>query len=79
MNMAEDQEHSVMNMKRVNMQTDTPTFTFRLTAGDIPSTGEGIGKRLVASSAGIYFAVPDLLVPDPSKPPKTQLNTPGSF
>lgn len=28
MNMAEDHEHSVMNMKRVNMQTDMPTFTF---------------------------------------------------
>lgn len=43
MNMAEDQELSVMSMKIVNIQTDMLTFTFRVKAGDIPCTGERIG------------------------------------
>uniref|UniRef100_A0A7N9I9X1 Protein activator of interferon induced protein kinase EIF2AK2 n=1 Tax=Macaca fascicularis TaxID=9541 RepID=A0A7N9I9X1_MACFA len=55
----------VYECERSDVQIHVPTFTFRVTVGDITCTG--------------LFAVPDPLMPDPSKQPKNQLNPIGSL
>lgn len=62
------------------MQTDMTTFTFweQPLHRDRWENGCRLPQTL-ASSVGIYFAVPDPSVPDTSKSPKTQLNSIGSF
>nr|XP_059867641.1 interferon-inducible double-stranded RNA-dependent protein kinase activator A-like [Delphinus delphis] len=81
----------VYECERSNVQIHLPTFTFRVTVGDITCTGEGTSKKLakhraseaainiLKASASIFFAVPDPLMPDPSKQPKNQLNPIGSL
>ncbi|XP_014402620.1 PREDICTED: interferon-inducible double-stranded RNA-dependent protein kinase activator A [Myotis brandtii] len=81
----------VYECERSDMQIHVPTFTFRVTVGDITCTGEGTSKKLakhraaeaainiLKANASICFAVPDPLMPDPSKQPKNQLNPIGSL
>eukprot|EP00069_Balaena_mysticetus_P000754 bmy_14884T0 len=88
----------VYECERSDVQIHVPTFTFRVTVGDITCTGEGTSKKLAkhrAAEAAINilkanakfvstlkktsFAVPDPLMPDPSKQPKNQLNPIGSL
>ncbi|KAM8788478.1 interferon-inducible double-stranded RNA-dependent protein kinase activator A isoform 1-T1 [Rhynchonycteris naso] len=81
----------VYECERSDMQIHMPTFTFRVTVGDITCTGEGTSKKLakhraaeaainiLKANASICFAVPDPLMPDPSKQPKNQLNPIGSL
>ncbi|XP_023586260.1 interferon-inducible double-stranded RNA-dependent protein kinase activator A [Trichechus manatus latirostris] len=81
----------VYECERSDVQIHVPTFTFRVTVGDITCTGEGTSKKLakhraaeaainiLKANASICFAVPDPLMPDPSKQPKNQLNPIGSL
>lgn len=81
----------VYECERSDVQVHVPTFTFRVTVGDITCTGEGTSKKLakhraaeaainiLKANASICFAVPDPLMPDPSKQPKNQLNPIGSL
>uniref|UniRef100_A0A2K6BKF9 Interferon-inducible double-stranded RNA-dependent protein kinase activator A n=1 Tax=Macaca nemestrina TaxID=9545 RepID=A0A2K6BKF9_MACNE len=81
----------VYECERSDVQIHVPTFTFRVTVGDITCRGEGTGKKLVKhraaeaainilkDNASICFAVPDPLMSDPSKQPKNQLNPVGSL
>lgn len=81
----------VYECERSDVQIHAPTFTFRVTVGDITCTGEGTSKKLakhraaeaainiLKANASICFAVPDPLMPDPSKQPKNQLNPIGSL
>ena len=81
----------VYECERSDVQIHLPTFTFRVTVGDITCTGAGASKKLakhrateaainiLKANASICFAVPDPLMPDPSKQPKNQLNPIGSL
>uniref|UniRef100_A0A8C2LNR4 Interferon-inducible double-stranded RNA-dependent protein kinase activator A n=3 Tax=Cricetulus griseus TaxID=10029 RepID=A0A8C2LNR4_CRIGR len=81
----------VYECERSDVQIHVPTFTFRVTVGDITCTGEGTSKKLakhraaeaainiLKANASICFAVPDPSMPDPSKQPKNQLNPIGSL
>uniref|UniRef100_A0A2K5JJF3 DRBM domain-containing protein n=1 Tax=Colobus angolensis palliatus TaxID=336983 RepID=A0A2K5JJF3_COLAP len=81
----------VYECERSDVQIHVPTFTFRVTVGDITCRGEGASKKLakhraaeaainiLKDNASICFAVPDPLMPDPSKQPKNQLNPIGSL
>ncbi|GAB5575784.1 interferon-inducible double-stranded RNA-dependent protein kinase activator A isoform X2 [Prionailurus iriomotensis] len=80
----------VYECERSDVQIHVPTFTFRVTVGDITCTGEGTSKKLAkhrAAEAAInilkanasIWHFPDPLMPDPSKQPKNQLNPIGSL
>ncbi|XP_036601725.1 interferon-inducible double-stranded RNA-dependent protein kinase activator A isoform X1 [Trichosurus vulpecula] len=81
----------VYEFERADGHANTPSFTFRVTVGDITCTGEGSSKKMakhkaaeaaighLKANASLCFAVPDPMAPDPSKQPKNQANPIGSL